>query len=211
MPGFVESTEIIGPAGVIELAAALPATEVRALAIICHPHPLFGGSMSNKVVTTTERALRELGAATLRFNFRGVGKSAGSFDQGIGESADLTAVYQHARKFFPEQAFWLAGFSFGSYVATRSANALGANQLISIAPPVESWDFSAIEAPRMPWLVLQGEADEVVSAEAVYRFVERQTPPPALVRFPETSHFFHGKLLELRDALQNYLGAPTAV
>ena len=211
MLGCVESKQISGPAGVIELAAALPQTDVRALAIICHPHPLFGGSMGNKVVTTTERCLRELGAATLRFNFRGVGKSEGSFEHGIGESDDLAAVYQHARTFFPDQPFWLAGFSFGSYVAARSASALGADQLISIAPPVESWDFSAFAAPNMPWLVLQGEADEVVSAEAVYRFVERQTTPPTLVRFPETSHFFHGKLLELRAAIEQYMGNQTAL
>lgn len=204
MPGFVETTQIAGPAGVIELACALPSIEPRALAIICHPHPLFGGAMGNKVVTTTERCLRELGAATLRFNFRGVGKSAGSFDHGIGESDDLSAVYQHARQYFAELPFWLAGFSFGSYVAARCANALGAAQLVSIAPPVESWDFSAFAAPSMPWLVLQGEADEVVSAEAVYAFVARQTPAPQLQRFPETSHFFHGKLLELRAGLQQY-------
>lgn len=207
MQGFIETTQIAGPAGVIELACALPAEPPRALAIICHPHPLFGGSMGNKVVTTTERSLRELGAATLRFNFRGVGKSEGRFDQGSGESEDLTAVYNHARRYFAELPLWLAGFSFGSYVAARSANALGAEHLISIAPPVESWDFSAFAAPKMSWLVLQGEADEVVSAEAVYAFVARQSPAPHLQRFPDTSHFFHGKLIELREALQQYFSS----
>lgn len=205
MQGFIETQGITGPAGTIELACALPGSQARALAIICHPHPLFGGSMGNKVVTTTERSLRELGAATVRFNFRGVGRSEGSFDQGIGESEDLQAVYQYARQYFAALPLWLAGFSFGSYVAARQANTVAAARLISIAPPVERWDFAAFAAPKMPWLVLQGEADEVVSAEAVYRFVASQTPVPELVRFPETSHFFHGKLLELRAALQNYL------
>jgi uncharacterized protein len=204
MTEFLATKAIPGPSGTLELACALPATEPYQLALICHPHPLFGGSMGNKVVTTLERCFRDQGAATVRFNFRGVGQSAGVFDQGLGESDDLQAVFSFAREIFPSLPLVLAGFSFGSFVATRMANQLQATELISIAPPVQSWDFETIHAPQMPWLVVQGEQDEVVAPDAVYRFVAAQKPAPTLLRLPEATHFFHGKLLELRALVTDW-------
>ena len=205
MTDFAAVKSILGPVGNLEVACAIPATEeIGGFAVICHPHPLFGGAMGNKVVTTLERFFRERGFATLRFNFRGVGASQGAFDNGIGESDDLQAVTQFARQYFPEAQLYLAGFSFGSYVAARMANALDAVQLLSIAPPVGKWDFAAIAAPRMPWTIVQGELDEVVEPQAVYDFVAKADPAPTLIRIADATHFFHGKLLELRTVLTEH-------
>lgn len=191
---------LVGPAGPIEFSFTQPTGAPRALAVLCHPHSLFGGSMSNKVVTTMERAFRDLGLATMRFNFRSVGKSEGVFDHGLGEGEDLAAACAHAQRALPDLPLWLAGFSFGSYVAARMAKTLGAVQLLSIAPPVVSWDFTALPRGPAPWLIVQGEQDEVVDPEAVYRFVDGLQPAATLIRMPG-SHFFHGKLVELRDLL----------
>ncbi len=159
--------------------------------------------MQNKVVTTLERALRELGLATLRFNFRGVGRSAGQFDNGIGETDDLLAIAQWVQHVRPADALWLAGFSFGSYVATRAASMLPVRQLITIAPAVTRWDFTELPAPPCPWLIVQGEADEVVDPAAVYAFAAARQPAPTLVRVTETGHFFHRRLIELRSLVQD--------
>jgi len=203
-PAQPATFEIPGPAGSIECASDIPAAEgARAgTALICHPHSLQGGTMHNKVVTTLERALRELGMATVRFNFRGVGKSVGMFDNGVGETDDLLAVAQWAQSVRPKDALWLSGFSFGSYVATRASSALPARQLITIAPAVTRWDFAALPAPPCPWLIVQGEADEVVDPAAVYAFAAAHRPAPTLVRLAETGHFFHRRLIELRDLVQ---------
>jgi alpha/beta superfamily hydrolase len=160
--------------------------------------------MHNKVVTMAARALRESGVTTLRFNFRGVGQSEGSFDDGDGELEDLRAVAAWARAHHPDKALWLAGFSFGAWIALRGAQELGATALITIAPPVgRSWAFDDIEIPAIPWLVVQGDQDEVVDASAVYAWVEALPRPPQLVRMPDTSHFFHRKLIDLRGAIRN--------
>jgi len=194
---------IQGAVGVIEAHIAWPDEALRRdlIAVICHPHPLHGGSMGNKVVTSCERALRDLGAITLRFNFRGVGQSAGVFDEGRGEGDDLAAICAWIRGANPGAALILAGFSFGAFVAITRAAAIAPRLLISIAPPVGRFDLQTFTPPACPWLVLQPDADEVVDANAVYAWVAQQPLPPVLVRFAETSHFFHGKLLELREAI----------
>ena len=198
---------LAGPAGRIEAALDAPEADVPArplLAIVCHPLPTEGGTMHNKVVTMTARALRECGATTLRFNFRGVGQSEGRFDDGEGELADLRAVAAWARAEHPDKVLWLAGFSFGAWVSLRLANELRAAALVSIAPPVgRSWDFSGIELPAVPWLVIQGDADEIVDPQAVYDWIASLPHPPQLVRMPDTSHFFHRKLMDLRGAVKN--------
>jgi hypothetical protein len=198
---------LAGPAGALELAVDPPDDGVPAralVAIVCHPLPTEGGSMHNKVVTMAARALRELGAATVRFNFRGTGDSAGEFDDGRGEVEDLKAVVEWVRGQRPGDALWLAGFSFGAYVSLRAADALRPDLLISIAPPAGRWDgFDDIAAPTMPWLVIQGEADEVVDPQAVYDWLKRIKAQAELVRMPDTSHFFHRKLIDLRGAIKN--------
>lgn len=194
-----------GPVGAIECASAAPAPEVAraGCAIICHPHPLQGGSMTNKVVTTLERTLLELGLATVRFNFRGVGASAGTYDHGDGETDDALAIAAWLARVRPHDALWLAGFSFGSYVALRAAAQLPVKQLITVAPAVTLRNFAALRAPDCPWLVIQGEADEVVDPAAVYAYVAIHDPPPTLVRMPEAGHFFHRRLIELRQIVQD--------
>lgn len=200
---------LTGPAGAIEAATAVPAPgdERLGTAIVCHPHPLHGGTMDNKVVTMTERALRESGLRTVRFNFRGVGASAGTYDDGRGEMEDLIAVAEWVRRVRPVDALWLAGFSFGSFVAWRAARHLHPAHVTLIAPPVEKWPFAAIVAPACPVLVIQGEADDVAPPQPVVDWVMSMADPPTLVRLPEADHFFHRRLMDLRGAIRHQVKA----
>ena len=202
-----ESTTLLldGPAGALEVAVDhSEATPLPAVAIICHPLPIEGGTMHNKVVTMLARSLRELGLDTVRFNFRGTGNSEGSFDNGVGETDDLRTVAAWVRAQRPDAALWLAGFSFGAYVSLRMAAELQPSMLISIAPPVRrSWDFDSLVPPTCPWLVIQGEADEVVDPQAVFDWIDTMRDPPDLVRMPDTGHFFHRKLMDLRGAIKH--------
>ena len=201
------SAELVlaGPAGRLEAATepAAPEHARAGIAIVCHPHPLHGGTLRNKVVTMLERSLRELGLATVRFNFRGVGASDGSFDEGDGEMQDLLAVAEWVQRVRPGDALWLAGFSFGSWVAAKAARHLPVKQLILVAPPVQKYPIAALPHPPCPWLVVQGEDDEVVDPQAVFDWVAQTRDPPALVRMPQTGHFFHRKLMDLRGAVKN--------
>jgi uncharacterized protein len=200
---------LAGAAGVIEVATDSPKEAARlGTALICHPHPLHGGSMQNKVVTTAERALRELGLRTLRFNFRGVGQSQGSFDDGRAEGEDLLQLAHWVRRVRPGDMLWLVGFSFGAFVSIARAAEIAPAQLISLAPPIGRWHFDKIIYPNCPWLVIQPEADEVVDAAQVFAWAEQLGPRIDLVRFANTSHFFHGQLSALRDAIQTRVRAP---
>jgi alpha/beta superfamily hydrolase len=194
-----------GPAGRIECAVDLPeaAEERPATVIICHPHPEHGGTMRNKVVTILERSMRELGLRTVRFNFRGAGESEGSFDDGYGETDDLFAVAEWVRRTRPDDSLWLGGFSFGSYVALRAALNLDAGQLICVAPPVDRYAFDSLHHPECPWLVIQGDEDEVVSIDAVRDWAGKLKPAPDLVVMEEADHFFHRRLMDLRGLLKN--------
>ena len=200
---------IDGPVGQLELRYGRPAeagsTEIGELAVICHPHPLHGGTMSNKVVTTLERLFQGRGLATLCFNFRGVGRSTGDHDDARGEQDDLRAVVAEGLRRLPSARLWLAGFSFGSYVAAAVAQQVRAAGLISVAPPVSKWGFADVGDPGCPWWVLQGAEDEVVDPQAVYDYVARHPAGPQLIRFDGAGHFFHGRLIELRDRLNQAL------
>ena len=196
-----------GLAGPLEVAVDAPEPDAPALpllAVVCHPLTTDGGTMHNKVVTMAARSLRELGATTVRFNFRGAGNSGGAFDSGSGELDDLRTVVAWARTARPGHALWLGGFSFGAYVSCKLAAELKPGLLLSIAPPVgRSWDFSQVTHPNCPWLVIQGEADEIVDPQVVYAWLEKLHPPQLeLVRMPDTSHFFHRKLMDLRGAIK---------
>jgi len=198
--------QLPGPAGALEVAVDVPEAGEPVLplvAVVCHPLPTEGGTMHNKVVTMTARALRESGATTVRFNFRGTGQSQGEFDNGEGELDDLRAVVAWVRAQRPDHVLWLAGFSFGAYVSLRAAAELQPALLLSIAPPAGRWDFDTIALPTMPWLVIQGEADEIVDPQAVYDWLEDTGAAAELVRMPETSHFFHRKLVDLRGAIKH--------
>jgi len=200
-----ERTWIEGPAGALEAIVEDPGNPGSSYAVVCHPHPLFGGTMDNKVVTTVARALNSTGIPTVRFNFRGVGASAGAFDLGVGETADADAAASWGGERWPGRTLVLAGFSFGAYVALRLAQGRSAQQrvprhLITIAPAIQRFD-EPVTVPRCPWLIVQGDADDVVDPAAVLEWVNGLDPRPRLVVLPGVGHFFHGRLHDLRDAV----------
>jgi hypothetical protein len=190
-----------GPVGALEARFGRPDGELKGIALICHPHPLFGGSMDNKVVTTLEKVFLARHCGTLRFNFRGVGQSAGEHDDARGEIDDLAAVAEHARSLQPELPLWLAGFSFGSYVAAALAEQTPPAGLITVAPPVSRWGYAGLGPIACPWWVVQGDADDVVDPAAVFRYIADRAEQPHLIRLDGAGHFFHGRLIELRDRL----------
>lgn len=203
---------IAGAAGDIELIVDLPAAAPRAVAVCCHPHPLFGGTLTNKVIHTVARSFTAQGAAAVRFNFRGVGASQGAHDDGIGETDDLVTVADWARSRWPDLPLWLGGFSFGSYVALRGAARLAPALLVTVAPPVGRWDFSSIAAPTCPWLVVQGSEDELVPAAGVVAWAQALQPAVRIAMLDGATHFFHGRLHELQDAASAFVvdAAPAA-
>ena len=200
MSARLEHVSIAGQAGALEAIVEDPGVQGPSSGVICHPHPLYGGTMDNKVVTTVARALQETGIPTLRFNFRGVGASAGAFDQGVGETADAEAVAAWGAQRWAGRSLVIAGFSFGGYVALRLAQQRLPRYLITIAPAVQGF-ASSTPVPHCPWLVVQGDADELVDPSAVIDWVNTLDPKPRLVVLPGVGHFFHGRLRELRDAV----------
>jgi len=191
-------TLIDGPAGPLEIAFQQPATGATALALICHPHPVHGGTMDNKVVQTLAKAFLELGYATMRFNFRGVGKSAGSFDEGIGETEDAAAALAWARAQVPAALPLIAaGFSFGCFVQSRLLPRSQPQQLVLVGPAVSR--FQLAEVPK-DTLVIHGEEDDVVPLDAVMTWARPQGLPVTV--FPGTGHFFHGRLTELKAVVK---------
>ncbi len=196
---------IPGPAGDLEVllspAPENPHPAQEYFAIICHPHPLFGGTMHNKVVTTLAKTFQQLQIQTLRFNFRGVGQSAGTYAEGEGEQQDLLAIIHWLQQAAPTAGLWLAGFSFGAYIAIRAATKSPCAGLVTIAPPVNHFPLAELPDLTCPWIVVQGDQDEVVPAAEVFAWLEKLTTKPLLIRFPEAGHFFHGQLNELKAAL----------
>jgi len=195
---------IAGPSGDLECLLSIPKNNHRkTIAIICHPHPLHGGSMRNKVIHTLDKALGQLGLVTIRFNFRGVGKSAGLYDEAKGEVDDLKAVIDWAQNEMPEQELCLAGFSFGAYIAMKASLDVSCKQLITVAPPVNIFDFTPLQAPTCPWLLIQGMQDEIVDANEVMEWAS-QFSKVSIVREPDSGHFFHGKLNTLQSIIDEY-------
>ena len=190
-----------GPTGKLETLVEDSGSPGGSYAVICHPHPLFGGTMDNKVVSTLAKAMHAVAIPSLRFNFRGVGGSPGVFDEGRGETDDADAVASWGALRWPGRQLILAGFSFGAYVALRLATRRPTSRLISIAPPVARFDFSGMFLPACPWLIVQGDADEVVDPRAVLDWVGGLNAEPQLIVMPGVGHFFHGRLNELRDAV----------
>lgn len=199
---------IQGPCGNLELALHLPESEHKAqpktVGIVCHPHPLYDGTMHNKVVTTTAKTFTALGLAAIRFNYRGVGASAGQYAEGIGESEDLKAVIAWALERFPNSQLVLAGFSFGTHVSARISSQVKPLALISIAPPINHFNFDEIKAPTCPWLVIHGENDELVPFKEVQQWLSTHKNID-FNSIPDASHFFHGKLLQLRESINTWL------
>ncbi|MGD8616705.1 MAG: alpha/beta hydrolase [Gammaproteobacteria bacterium] len=175
--------------------------EISATAVICHPHSVYGGSLDNKVVYRLARSFLELGAVSIRFNFRGVGDSQGGFDHGEGELEDLAAVVHWARGRWPERPLWLAGFSFGGAVVLKGARRLSPDWLVTVAPAIRYLASDATPAPGVRWLVIQGTEDDVVPTVRLRAWLQGLQVSPRLVLIEGAGHFFHGHLNDLRQAV----------
>lgn len=195
---------IDGPEGELELRVT-EAVAARAVAVICHPHPLYGGSLDNKVVHTLMRAARDQGATVVRFNFRGVGGSQGLHDDGRGEVDDCLAAIAWAEQRYALPV-WLMGFSFGGYVAAAAAKRLPVypQRLVLVAPSVERLPFADLLPLDGECAVCMGDADDVVAPEAVFSLLEDQ-PGIDLRRFAGAGHFFHGRLVDLKNVVEELL------
>jgi alpha/beta superfamily hydrolase len=195
-------TLIDGPCGQLE-ALFLEVPDARGVALICHPNPVQGGSMLNKVVSTLQRTARDAGLATLRFNYRGVGASAGIHDMASGEVDDAEAVARWLRTQYPHLPLTLIGFSFGGFVAASLGGRLENQgvelvQLFMVAPAVTRLTADTPLPQRCPLTLIQPEDDEVISPQAVYDWSAAQERPHELLKVAECGHFFHGKLTDLK-------------
>ena len=210
-------TLLEGAAGSIECAIATP-TEPRGVAVIAHPHPLYGGTMDNKVITTLAKVYAEARFATLRFNFRGVGATAGTHDEGRGETDDMLRVVEHARALHPDLALHLAGFSFGGAIATRASATADFAQLLLVAPGfrrITAAGMGDAPDPRDPTLgesgrhhaqntvVLHGDLDETVPLSDSLAWAAMREVPVVVV--PGGEHFFHRKLHILREIVARWI------
>lgn len=191
-----------GAVGQLEAVLTVPDNEKASfIALLGHPHSLYGGTMDNKVVTTLTRAFSELRIPSIRFNFRGVGQSIGTYDAGIGESEDMVILASLCANALPDCRFIFAGFSFGSFVTYRAARERSPSLLISIAPPVHHFDYQLLPDPTCPWVIIQGKEDEVVPFALVHEYASQHRPPIDVISFEGTSHFFHGKLILLKETI----------
>jgi alpha/beta superfamily hydrolase len=208
-----ERVTLAGPVGGLETLIETPVTSdggesapVSAFAVVCHPHPLFGGTLDNKVVHTLARAFNQLGAPAIRFNFRGVGTSAGRYDDGRGETQDALAVIAHGRQRWPGAALWLGGFSFGGSVAVWAAGEAVPARFVAVAPGITKVAVTGAPAPACPWLIVQGDADEVVPPQVVLAWTRTLSPAPEVALLPGAGHFFHGRINDLRETVVTFMG-----
>jgi uncharacterized protein len=200
-PKSAERLVVDGPAGALEMVINSPApgTLVRGIALVAHPHPLQGGTLDNKVVQTLAKTFFALGYAAVRFNFRGVGNSAGAFDDGVGETDDALAALAHAKGYVEHPGalpIVLAGFSFGTFVQTRVAATVTAERMVFVGPAVGRFADAVVPADT---IVIHGEEDDVVPLAAVLAWARPQELP--VVVFPGCGHFFHGRLPRLQRTI----------
>jgi len=197
---------IDGVVGRLEVRIDEPDTAAVAqpIAVICHPHPQHGGTMDNKVVYCLARELAALNIAVARFNFRGVGASEGQYDQGNGEADDMLAVIGEMKRQYPDRPLWLAGFSFGGYVAARAAAECSAQHLILVAPAVTRDYFEVEPSVESTALLIHGSEDQLIPPGAVQLWASRQPAPVSYEQVEGADHFFHGKLNELRQLVNQY-------
>lgn len=197
---------IDGPAGRIETVLAEPDTHPKGIAIIAHPHPLHGGTMDNKVVYTLFNSVLALELIAVKFNFRGVGKSEGAFDDGIGEVDDVIAVTYTIQNQFSGHAgelpLLLAGFSFGGGVQIQAAERLNPKSLILVAPSLKNVSVSNIPGDIEHTLIIQGNQDDITPLNAILDWATPQSLP--IVIIPGAEHFFHGKLNVLKRVIQSF-------
>lgn len=205
-PPVQQTLTLAGPAGDLEALLEAPGDrEPLAIAVVCHPHPVHGGTMRNKVTHMLARSFVGVGIPALRFNFRGVGASPGKFDNGVGEIEDVLAAIAWTRQSFRDLDLWLAGFSFGAAMAIHAAAASRPVGLVSVAPAVSRFADDLKVQPDCPWLIVQGDKDELVDIEDTLAWINQLDPGPELEIFPDTTHFFHGKLIELRESVQTFV------
>ncbi len=201
-----EALFLEGPAGRLEGLLERPAGDhVDGAAVVLHPHPQHGGTLRNKVAHTLARSFVREGFAALRFNFRGTGASEGEYDDGVGELDDTLAAVAFMRERFPGVPLWLAGFSFGAAIAIRAAARAGVDGLVSVAPAVRRFAARLDAEPRCPWLIVTGDRDELVDIDDTIDWVNGLAPGPELRVFEGAEHFFHGRLIELRDAVSAFV------
>jgi alpha/beta superfamily hydrolase len=210
MPEDIRVMNVIlpGPSGGLEgLINASASGEPRAIAVLAHPLPTAGGTMHTKVVFHAARALARIGCPVLRFNFRGVGRSAGTFDEGPGECEDFRAALDFMTARYPGVTrVWAAGMSFGAWVAmTTGATDARVSTLIGIAPPVNTYDFSAVISAGKPTFLVHGDFDELISVKDVRKFYGRLAEPKELVVIDSASHLFEGKAGEVGEAVEDLL------
>jgi uncharacterized protein len=198
--------EISGPAGPLEALLDLPADEPRAAAVFAHPHPLHGGTMHTKAVYQASKAMARIGVAVLRFNFRGVGRSAGHHDAGPGEMEDFRAALDFMANRYPVLPLWAAGFSFGSWVAlTVGPDDPRVELLLGIGPAVDRYDFAALKQSDKPKILIHGEFDELIPVREVKKFYAQLPEPKDLVIIEAADHLFNGKTMELGQAVEDLL------
>ncbi|MBS0413751.1 MAG: alpha/beta fold hydrolase [Proteobacteria bacterium] len=204
MNAHTERRTIAGPAGPLQCAIDQPAGDARGVMLVCHPHPLHGGTMDNKVVQTVARAALQCGLRSVRFNFRGIGESGGAWDEGRGEVDDAMAVIAALRD--PTLPFWIAGFSFGGYVASQAAARLAEGEraagLVLVGPATRNFPVASVPEDT---LVIHGEQDDVVPLAATLDWARPQALPVVVV--PGVGHFFHGQLPLLKSLVVRHLAA----
>jgi alpha/beta superfamily hydrolase len=212
MTDLAGNTFFEGPSGSIEAILKEPSAPVTRAAIVCHPHPLFGGTMHNKVVYRIARAFQDSEFAVLRFNFRGTGRSEGTHDEGVGEKDDLRAAIQFIEEKYPDAEIWLAGFSFGSMVMLRSAACDDrVRAFVAVGVPASKYDFTQIARCGKPKLFVQGSLDEFGSPDDLKRLFDSLDEPKQLKIVEGADHFFEGRLTELVDAVSSFISAVRAV
>jgi len=198
--------EIAGPAGPLEALLDLPEAEPRAVAVFGHPHPLHGGTMHTKALYQAAKAMPRIGVAALRFNFRGVGSSAGTFDSGPGEKDDFRAALSFVEERFPDLPIWAGGMSFGSWIAlTVGAEDPRVSLLLAIAPPVDRYDFEALKTCTLPKFIVHGESDELISIKEIRKFYAQIPEPKELVTIEDANHLFEGKTSLVGEAVEDLL------
>lgn len=194
-----QKSSIDGPAGRLEIAVDDPGPSRRGFAVIAHPHPLYGGTLDNKVVQTLAKAFFALDYCALRLNFRGTGQSDGVFDEGRGEIEDFLALAEYGRHHYGGGELAVAGFSFGGFVAATVAPQLAPRHLVLAAPAVGRFPVGAVPEHA---LVIHGEQDDVVPLGEVLDWARPQALP--VIVFPGAGHFFHGNLVTLQKVVERH-------
>lgn len=204
-PDVSDQFLLSGPVGALEVNTDVPESDVArdVTALVCHPLGEEGGTLHNKVNQIMERSFREMGARTVRFNFRGCGSSEGEYDSGIGETDDLLRVYRWVREVRPDDEIWLGGYGFGAYVAARGSSEIPASHLVIVSPPMDQFVFDELEIGEAPLLVITAELDSAVPPETVTAWIDKLPNESRVLVMDDTDETFHRRLMDLRGAIKS--------